>query len=206
MEGAGRPQDRRKPGHYQRFICGVHPKGPPHYHGQVDYAIDWTWYTNRPPSLVTPEDDEVMDGIFTCLLQHRGFLTEAGIYEGPCMDRLRGGRRQQEQQAAPKTDPSGGFEGRSWCPERTQSETHWKRLREEPNSTRDMQGTYLPFTILAQEFIVDTKDWDWYGTQTKRATTRRRANISFYKRRVFLEDLETLCVCIHGIHMYSWYR
>ena len=126
-------------------------------------------------------------------LQLRELVNETGMYVGPSMDRLATARRRVQQKEAPKTDPCGGFEEEGAKHQNTQTEKHWKRLKEEPNAMVDNQGKPLPFSILAQEMVVDSHDWDWYGAQTKRATTRRRANINFYKRRVFWDTMETLC-------------
>ena len=101
-------------------------------------------------------------------------------------------RASWESNAKARADPFGGSGDIGEPPSSLSPQTlgYARRLREEPNSWYDGDGKDLPYPLVAQEFVTDADLFKWWGPNTKRTMTRRRANNNLYKRRIFEDEVQ----------------
>ena len=172
-EGAGSlPESDTRGG---RWICGRTRSGPAHYLQKVDYTLD-LWLTQRPPDYHIPTSTDDSQKILRSLLEQREWLDDSGKWTGPPLRLMRDRVKHK------------GWETESPEPIFTDLPSHIQALIDKPGERVSGIGDSQEFGRMAAEFVVDTADYPWYADVPKRTVTKRRSNLSVYKRRIFTDD------------------
>ena len=135
------------------------------------------WLTQRPPDYYIPTSTDHAQNILRSLLEKREWLDDSGKWAGPPL-RLMRERVQQK----------GRGKGNREEPIFTDLHAHIQALIAKPGERVDGKGDSQEFGRMAAELVVDTADYRWYADVPKRTVTKRRSNLSVYKRRVFTDD------------------
>ena len=175
----------QKPGDKDRWLAcwPANEKGGAEWLEKITfYTRRNIWITQCPPDRWWSTDND-----WGRLLWNRWWIGRDGDWVGPewaaeHKGKGKGKNKNQDEQQSPspvhKQSPS--------------PVNKWERLVADPDKYEwdKANNCYMPFTILAEQLVVDWDNWDWNGKHTAREWNTRKKNIAMYKRRVFQESEE----------------
>ena len=175
----------QKPGDKDRWLAcwPANEKGGAEWLEKITfYTRRNVWITQCPPDRWWSTDND-----WRRLLWNRWWINREGGWVGPewaagQKGKGKGKNKNEDEQQSPspvhKQSPS--------------PVNKWERLVADPDKYEwdKANNCYMPFTILAEQLVVDWDNWDWNGKHTAREWNTRKKNIAMYKRRVFQESEE----------------
>ena len=185
-EGAGRYRD--KAGHWQnRWIMGYSQHSTPLWIHEVDYNKK-LWLTMQPPDLPVDHQGEFSDMHYmTRICEHRQWLRD-GFWIGPRPELFSRRAREckQSEQKLRWIAKGKASSSEKAGDQRMSKDATLLALAPEERLNKEGEGTSI--SRLAAEVVVDTLDYPYYDDHSGRLKTKRRANLSKYKLRVFTKD------------------